>query len=443
MPLDLAVLERADRAGGPLRTVRRDGFVMETGADSFLTEKPWAADLARRLGLEDQLIPTRPEFRRTMVVRRGRLVEIPAGFSLLGPARLMPLLKSPLFSPAAKLRIACERIIPKRDSDADESLASFVTRRLGRQVLERIAQPLAGGIYTADPARLSMAATMPRFLEMERRWGSVYLGMRAAERERAAENTSGARWSLFLSLRDGVSALVDALTARLGDSLRTECGAQSVAPGLNRWRVVLSGGVKFLDADAVIIATAARCASDLLFSVQQHVSRQLRKIAYASAATVNLTFRESDFPAPLSCVGFVVPAAERRAIIAASFSSLKFENRAPAGAVLARAFLGGVLQSAMMQLSDDEMVGVVREEFRQLLGVTAEPGMVEVQRWPDAMAQYDVGHLDLVSDIEQTAAQIPLLALAGAAYRGVGIPDAIHSGEQAAENIFAQLAARA
>jgi oxygen-dependent protoporphyrinogen oxidase len=443
MPVETTVLERSGRIGGPLRTVVRDGFLMETGTDSFLTEKPWAADLARRIGLEAELIPTRSEFRKTYVVRAGRLVEIPAGFSLLAPVHIWPVLKSPLFSPWGKLRMAMEPLIPPRRDDGDESLASFVTRRLGREVLDRVAQPLAGGIYTADPEQLSMAATMPRFLEMERRYGSLLRGMRAAEASRAAmqRGTSGARWSLFLSLRRGVSMLADALGARLEGSIRIGADVAAIDRERDKWMVRLADGAQ-IEADAVICAAPAYTAARLLRRHAAAVVDHLGYVNYASAATVNLSFRASDFRRPLDSFGFVVPAAERRKIIAGSFSSLKYEGRAPAGFVLARVFLGGVLQSEMMNLSDDDMVAAARDEFRALFGVTAAPGITEVQRWPAAMPQYAVGHLDRVAKIEEAAREIPDLFLAGAAYRGVGIPDCVRSAESAAEAAFARLEAR-
>jgi protoporphyrinogen/coproporphyrinogen III oxidase len=440
----VTVLERGERLGGALRTVVRDGFVMETGTDAFLTEKPWAAQLAGRLGLESELIPTRAEFRKTYVVRRGRLVEVPVGFTLLAPMHLWPVITSPLFSPLGKLRMALEPIIPKRQDASDESLASFVTRRLGREVLDRVAQPLAGGIYTADPSQLSMGATMPRFVEMERRHGSLMRGMRAAEAARAAQQqrgTSGARWSLFVTLRGGVSTLADALAARLEGSIRRGAEVAAVARESDAWRLTLAGGSQ-VDADAVICAAHAYTAARLLRPIESHLADQLGHVSYASAATVTLTWRVSDFPRPLDSFGFVVPSIERRKIIACSFSSLKFEGRAPEGFVLARVFLGGVLQSDMMKLSDDEMVAASREEFRDLLGVTAAPGITEVQRWPSAMPQYAVGHLDRVARIEEAAAGIPDFFLAGAAYRGVGVPDCVHSGENAAEAAFERLAAR-
>ncbi len=433
------MLERSARCGGALETIRRDGFVIETGADSFLSEKPAAADLARRLGIADELIPTREIYRKTYVVHDGRLVEIPAGFSLLAPAHLGPVFRSSLFSPLGKLRIALEPYIAARTSLDDESLDSFVTRRLGREVLDRVAQALAGGIYTADPRRLSMSATMPRFVEMERRHGSVVKGMRAAANARATNSdTSGARWSLFQSFKNGMATLPETLAARLGASIRKGAEVISMSREANNWRLALASGDS-IDADAVICAAPAYAAARIVATIAPTAAKILAEISYASAATVNLTFRESDFDGPPRAFGFVVPAIERRRIIAGSFSSFKFEGRAPAGAILARAFVGGEMSREMMSLSDDEMVAAVRDEFRTLLGVSAVPGFAEVRRWPDSMPQYEVGHLSRVAQIETSVAEIPAFAIAGAAYRGVGIPDCIKSGEAAANATFAKL----
>jgi protoporphyrinogen/coproporphyrinogen III oxidase len=438
-PLEVSLLERGARYGGALETIRRDGFVIETGADSFLSEKVAAAELARRLGLGAELISTREIYRKTFVVRAGRLVEIPTGFSLLAPARLGPVLRSPLFSPIGKLRIALEPFIALRTSDDDESLDSFVTRRLGREVLERVAQALAGGIYTADPKLLSMAATMPRFVEMERRHGSVVKGMRAAETARASKTeVSGARWSMFQSFRNGMATLPEVLAARLAGYIRNGAEVVGMSRNGDGWRLALASGDSF-DADAIICAAPAHAAARMTATAAPAAAKMLGEINYASAATVNLSYRESDFDGPPRAFGFVVPAIERRRIIAASFSSFKFEGRAPAGAILARAFVGGEMSREMMQLSDDQMAAAVREEFRELLGVTAAPGFAEVRRWPDSMPQYEVGHLSRVAAIERAVAEIPSFAIAGAAYRGVGIPDCVRSGEDAAEAIFAEL----
>ncbi|MGD0116914.1 MAG: protoporphyrinogen oxidase [Candidatus Binatus sp.] len=441
-PLEVALLERGARVGGALETIRRDGFVIETGADSFLSEKVAAAELAQRLGLGAELIPTRDIYRKTFVVHAGRLVEIPAGFSLLAPAHLGPVFRSPLFSPLGKLRIALEPFVPARTSDDDESLGSFVTRRLGHEVLDRVAQALAGGIYTADPKRLSMAATMPRFVEMERRHGSVVKGMRAAESARASKTTdvSGARWSMFQSFRNGMATLPETLAARLSGSVRKTADVVAMSRNGDAWRLALATGDS-VDAEAVICAAPAFAAARIIAALAPAAAKMLGAISYASAATVNLTYRETDFDGPPRAFGFVVPAAERRRIIAGSFSSFKFEGRAPAGAILARAFVGGEMSRDMMRLSDDEMVAAVRDEFRALLGVTAPPGFAEVRRWPDSMPQYEVGHLARVTEIERAVAEIPAFAIAGAAYRGVGIPDCIRSGENAADAIFARLQA--
>ena len=450
IPLEVAIFERSLRLGGALDTIRRDGFVIETGADSFLSEKPAAAKLAERLGIAGELIGTQEQFRKTFVVRGGRLVEIPEGFSLLAPTWFRPLIKSPLFSAKAKLRMLIEPLIPRRRATADESLGAFVRRRLGREVLARIAQPLAGGIYTADPELLSIGATMPRFVELERRYGSVVRGLRAAARTRNAEarGTSGARWSLFLGFQDGIRTIVDALAQRLEGSIHY--GAELAA--LNRlsdadhpahptaalWRLEFRDGTNF-DADAIVCAAPAFTIGPLLQSIDAELATLLSAITYASAATVNLAFRAADFPQPPAAFGFVVPVIERRRIIAGSFSSLKFAGRAPAGMILARVFMGGALQAEMLNLDDLEMIAAAREELASLLGVTAELALTCVRRWPDSMPQYAVGHLERVAKIERAVAGIAGLTLAGAYLRGVGIPDCIASGERAAETIFAHL----
>jgi protoporphyrinogen/coproporphyrinogen III oxidase len=447
IPIVVDLYERGARLGGALETIRRDGFVIETGADSFLSEKPAAIKLAERLGLAGEQIATQEQFRRTFVVRDGRLVAIPEGFSLLAPTRLGPLFKSPLFSTRGKLRIAIEPLIARRRGGGDESLASFVTRRLGRETLERIAQPLAGGIYTADPATLSIGATLPRFVEMERRYGSVIRGLRAAAREHTAEqrSTSGARWSLFVSFRGGVETLVQAIAARLEESIhyRARLGAELTALTLSgatpKWRLGFRDGTA-ATADAVICAAPAYAVAPMLRPLSRDLAALLADLDYASAATVNLAYRAADFPQAPEAFGFVVPIAEGRRIIAGSFSSLKFAGRAPASMMLARVFVGGALQTSLMEMDDAAMIAAARAEFSSLLGVIAEPAFAYVRRWPRSMPQYTVGHLARVAEIERMSTAMAGFALAGAYLHGVGIPDCIASGERAAEAIFAQLA---
>ena len=433
-PLGVTLVERSNRLGGPIATEREGGFVMEGGADSFISEKPWALALASRLGLENQLIPT-GEFRTTMVVCRGRLMEIPRGFTMLAPSALMPMLQSPILSLRGKLRLVLEPILPARRGADDESLSSFVTRRMGREVLERLAQPLAAGIYTGDPAALSLEATMPRFAELEYHYGSVIRGLKASQRFQSTSRASGARWSLFLSFAEGMQTLVDALAARLAGTIRFGAGVRSLQPPAadSKWRVALHDGTVAV-ADAVICAVRACDAAQLIAPFDNELGRDLGRIDYSSAAIVNLAYRESDFSQMPRCFGFIVPAVERRRILACSFSSLKFARRAPAGHVLLRVFMGGALQRELMALSDEEMVAAARADIAGLLGVSAAPMIAKVTRWVESMPQYAVGHLALISAIEARIKAIPGLALAGAAYRGVGIPDCVHSGETAAES---------
>jgi protoporphyrinogen/coproporphyrinogen III oxidase len=446
IPVAVTLLESGDRVGGALETIRRDGFVMEAGADSFLAEKPAARNLAERLGITGELINTQEQFRKTLVMRRGRLVPIPEGFSLLAPTWMGPVWRTELFSPWGKLRIAMEPWIPKRnESDSDESLAAFVTRRLGREVLERVAQPLAGGIYTADPSTLSIGATLPRFVEMEQKHGSLIRGLQAAAQTRNAQarGTSGARWTLFLSFREGMGEIVETLTARLARSIRYKAQVTEIVrmpEGRDgRWVARCSDG-SLLEADAVICAAPAYASAEMIEGVAPMLAARLRGFNYASAATVNLAYRTSDFGHPPDSFGFVVPIIEGRKIIAGSFSSLKFAGRAPAGMMLARVFIGGALQRGMMKLDDAEMVAAAREEFRDLFGVTAEPLCIYVRRWPESMPQYLVGHRGRVSEVEKEAAQLDNFILAGAYLRGVGIPDCIAGGENAADIILANLA---
>ncbi len=438
-PLQVTLLERSGRLGGPIQTVCERGFVIECGADSFISEKPWTLALARRLGLEAELIPT-GELRRTMIVCRGRLTDLPAGFNLLAPINLLPVFNSPILSLRGKLRLAMEPVLPRRVANAEESIAEFVTRRMGREVLERLAQPLAAGIYTGDPAVLSIEATLPRFAELESHYGSVIRGLKAVQKKISARGASGARWSLFLSFKRGMQTIIDALARELGGAIRLETGVQSLAAPAphTKWRVELREGTA-LEADAVICTARAGDAAGLVETFDGELAGCLRRIGYSSAAIVNLAYQQSDFPQAPRSFGFVVPAAEGRRIIAGSFSSVKFAGRAPDGCVLMRVFLGGVLQKKMMALGDDEMVATARAEIAALLGVNAAPMLTRVARWVDSMPQYAVGHLTLVGEIQQRAAKLDGFALAGAAYRGVGIPDCVHSGEQAAEAVWSWL----
>lgn len=428
---DVVVLEAGARAGGTIATERAEGFVFEVGADSIITEKPWAMALATRHGFADRLVPTNPSDQRTSVVHGGRLHPLPEGFLMLAPTALWPLATSRLFTLGGKLRMGLDLVLPRGRAHEDESLASFVRRRLGREALERVADPLVGGIYTADPERLSLAASMPRFLEIERAHRSVILGLRASanEKTRAA---AGARYGLFVSHRDGMGAFVDEMVRRLPPgALRVGSPVDAVEPAGRGWRIHAGGDT--LDADALVLAVPAHVAAGLLRPLDAALANDLAAIGYASSATVTLGFRAADVAGRLPGFGFVVPHAEGRPLIASTFSSRKYPGRAAAGFELVRAYVGGARRPEMVERPDEELVRAVRQELRDLLGITGEPVLTRVHRQRRAMPQYAPGHLARVEAIEHRALAHPGLHLAGAAYRGVGIPDCIRSGEAAAD----------
>jgi len=430
--LDLTLIEARARLGGTIATERAGGFLIEAGPDSFLSEKPWVLALCRRLGVEDRLVRTDDRFRKVFVWRAGRLHPLPDGFQLLAPTKLGPFITSGLFSWPGKLRMALDLVLPRGVSD-DESLGAFVRRRLGREALERVAQPLVAGIYTADPDDLSLAATMPRFRELERRERSVVLGLWRANRKAPQAGTSGARWSLFVTFQNGMEELVTTLASRLppGTAL-----LKHRVDGIERhgqgWRVLSAEGAA-VEADRVIVAAEAYTTSRLLRYVDPALATLLGEIPYASSATVTLGYRRGDVPNPLDGFGFVVPRTERRAVLACTFSSVKYPGRAPEGHALLRCFVGGALNEGILESDDGALVAGTRDELRQALGVTAEPVLTRVSRWPKAMPQYHVGHGGRVETIERCAAAIPGLHLAGGAFRGVGIADCVRSGEAAAE----------
>jgi oxygen-dependent protoporphyrinogen oxidase len=427
----VTILEASNRLGGTIQTEFRDGFLIERGPDSFISEKPQAVALAKRLGLESRLIETNEKYRRSFIVRNGRLRPVPEGFQLLAPSRMWPFITSDIFSIAGKARMAADLLLPRKNTNGttDESLASFVRRRLGVEALDRMAQPMVGGIYTADPETLSLRATLPRFLEMERKHRSLILAMLRQGRAQKS-GTSGARYSLFLSFDRGVQVLVDALT-QINADFRMKTRAQRLTFDQG-WTITTDKGEVF-KADAVCLAVPAYIAASLLTG---ELADKLRRINYASTATINFGYRRAAIAHPLNGFGFVVPFIEKRSLIACTFSSVKFSGRAPEGHVLLRAFAGGALQPEIFALEESELAAGVEEDLRELLGINEAPLFVETAKWERSMPQYEVGHLDRINEIEKLVNQLPGLTLAGNSYRGAGIPDCIRSGESAAESMI-------
>ena len=428
----VTLIEASNRLGGTIQTTHRDGFLLERGPDSFISEKPQALALAKRLGLESRLIETNEKYRRSFIVRNGRLRPVPEGFQLLAPSRIWPFIASDIFTLTGKLRMAADLFLPRKSTNGtkDESLASFVRRRLGSEALERMAQPMVGGIYTADPETLSLRATLPRFLDMEREHRSLILAMLRQGRT-AKRGTSGARYSLFLSFDRGMQVLVDAL-AQIKADIRLSTRAEALKRDGPTWTITTNTGEQ-LKADAVCLAVPAYIAASLLHETDQALANKLRQIKYASTATLNLAYRRAAISHSLNGFGFVVPFVEKRSLIACTFSSVKFSGRTPDEHVLLRAFAGGALQPEIFALDEQEMAKRVEAELRELLGISEAPLFVEVAKWERSMPQYEVGHLDRVKEIETSLHEHLGLTIAGNAYQGPGIPDCIRSGEAAAE----------
>jgi oxygen-dependent protoporphyrinogen oxidase len=430
--LAYTVYESSPRFGGVLATERVGGCLVEAGPDSFLTEKPWAADLCRRLGLEDQLIGSSDGDRRTYILVKGRLIPLPDGLMFMVPTRLAPALLSTLFSSATKFRMMREWRMAPRQAENDESVAALVDRHYGAEMVERLADPLLAGVYGGEASQLSVRAVLPRFVEMETKYGSLGRGMLVARK-----NVKSARSAppIFTSLKGGMQQLAEALVASLPrEALRANIRVEAVQQQERGW--VISAGYKTDTFDAVIVATPAPAAGPLLEITCPALASELKAIPYSSSLTVALGFDKDVRAALPSGFGFLVPRSEGRRVLAATFVHNKFPHRAPPERALIRCFLGGSRDEQVLQLPDNEILGIVREELRQILRLSADPIFSRVYRWKGSMAQYTVGHLDRLRRIESLLKQSRGLALAGNAYRGIGVPDCVRSGEIAAQQVL-------
>jgi oxygen-dependent protoporphyrinogen oxidase len=432
--LSYVVYEAGPRLGGVLVTELVDECVVEAGPDSFLTEKPWAADLCRRIGLEDQLIGSSDAARKTYILVKGKLAPMPDGLMFMVPTRLAPALLSPLFSSATKFRMVREWRFSPRRSNGDESVAALVDRHYGAEMVERVADPLLSGVYGGDASELSVRAVLPRFAEMEAKHGSLARGMLAA-RKKVKQSETGPS-SIFTSLKNGMQQLPEAIVAKLAaGALRTNSPVQAVQRQDRGW--VVSAGYATDQFDAVIVATPAPAAAPLLEISSADLAFELRTIPYSSSITVALAFGKDVRDTLPPGFGFLVPRSEGKRMLATTFVHNKFPHRAPDDRALLRCFLGGSRDELVLQLPDAEILGIVREELRQILDLNTEPLFTRVYRWKGAMAQYTVGHLERIERIEKLRKQLPGLALAGNGYRGIGVPDCVRSGEEAVAEIVA------
>ena len=430
---EIVLVESSNRLGGKLVTDYVGGCVVEGGADSFLASKPQATDLCRELGIDTDLVGTRPEKRGSYVMKDGELHPIPEGLTGLVPSRLEPLLASNLFTAAGKRRIAAEPSRPARTTDEDESLLSFIDRRFGREAYDRLIEPLMAGIYAGDGSQLSVRAAFPQLQQMEQTAGSVVAALNSAPRP--VQPRSG-----FLTPRQGLAFLVRSLRAHLhGTSVLQGRSAQSVMRRVGGYSVSLDGGSR-LDARAVVLATPVHVSASLLESAMPELAAPLHAIPAVSSAIVALSYRDLDIPNPVEGYGYVVPRHEGRPVLACTWVSNKFPDRAPPGVSLIRVFLGRAGQQDMTNLSDADLVQVARDELQDVTGTTHSPLFTRVFRWPKAMPQYTLGHRERISAVEQTLQSETGLFLAGNAYAGVGIPDCIRSGERAADGALRVLA---
>ena len=462
--LNVTLLEASPRLGGHIRTERSGDFLMEAGPDVILASKPAATDLATRVGLGDRLHGTSSRVRGSYILHGTRLLRMPDGITGLVPSRFTPFVTTPLVSPLGKLRVGMEYFIPPRRNAPDESIQSFVTRRLGRTMYENLVEPLLSGISAGDGSKLSMEAMFPQLRSYEREYGGLVKGMLAIKQQQRRVRAAAASGSApstaaganarrqpafgFLSLPNGLEELVQGIQREV--RTRDPAGTRvKIRTGVRVERIDRTGDApsyaiitttgEHIDADAVILTTPAYHSAAFVRTVDESLAAELRGIEYASTVTISVAYPDSAVTRPLDATGYVVPRVLARPVLACTWVSSKFEGRSPAGHALFRLFLGGAGRGSFVERSDDELLIVARNEMREIMGVTAEPELVQINRFDRAMPQYHVGHLDRVARIRERAAQNPGLFIAGAAFGGVGIPDCVKSGVQSATDALAML----
>jgi oxygen-dependent protoporphyrinogen oxidase len=443
--MDVLLLERNNRIGGKILTEKHDKFLVEGGPDSFLPEKVWTVNLAKHLGLENEMLPSNDAFKGTFIYSRSQLHSLPEGVMLMVPTSFWPVAKSSLITWPGKLRMGMEMFIPRRASRDDENLASFVTRRLGRECLEKIAEPLVAGIHTSNPDNMSVLATFPRFVHMEQKSGSLIHGMIAAMKSRPHATLSAPsrpgrgspKMTYFMSFKNGMQVLPQACVDLLGwESIRLNASVKAVEPKGKGYAVVLENG-EALDADHVMMASAAYDSAEMVKGIDASLAEQMNRIEWSSSATVSIAFKKEDVRVPLRGFGFIVPRVEGRRINAATFSSIKWSFRAPDDTIMVRVFVGGGHHEELVhELDDAGMVRMVLEELDTVLGLKANALFSKVYRWYKGMPKYTVGHLDRIAIVDRILATHPGLHLIGCSYRGIGIGDCVHEAQVAAEKIL-------
>ena len=434
--LECILLEGSNHFGGKISTEKLDGFIIERGPDSFISQKPAAIQLCKQLGLEDRLTGTNPGAPSTFVYTGGKLVTMPDGLSLMIPTKFLPFALTPLFSLPGKIRMAFDLLIPKKQDNGDESLASFVRRRMGEEALNKMAEPMLAGIYASDPEKMSITSTFPMFVETEKKYRSLILGMLARKKAmlmNAVKRPSSA-YSLFMTLKDGLGEMVDAVIKKSPD-IQFKSGTKVVGIERNKekWHLKLDDGSEN-QVDAVIVATPGTVTAKLLQNITPDSAELLNSIHYVSTATVTLGYKKEGFSHSLDGFGFVVPKAEGCSILACTWTSSKFPHRAPKDYVMLRCYVGGALQEEIAEKDTETLETLVRKDLQQIMGITETPIFCKVFKNNKSNVQYHVNHSQKIDSIMEDLKNYPGLFLAGSAYRGIGIPDCIQNGNLAAES---------
>lgn len=442
--IDYVLYERSDRLGGCVRSEMVEGCIVEGGPDSFLSEKPAGRRLCREVGLGESMLGSNDAERKTYIVVKNRMIELPDGLMFMVPTKLIPTALTRLFSLRTKLRMALELLHPPRPSEGDETVADLVRRHYGDEVVDRLSDPLLSGIYGGSSEQLSVRSVLPRMAEMEAKYGSLTRGMLAGRRRlKKAATGSGAdrarQLPLFTTLRGGMASLVWALEARIApERLQTGVRIESIERVGHGWVLRTAEGPEHFDG--VIVATPAKVSAALLQPADAELSAELASVPYASSVTATFAYGVKDLAKLPDGFGFLVPASEGRAMAACTFVHRKFPERAPEGVGLLRCFLGGNRAAELVDASEGELLALLQRDLREIAGVTAEPLFTRVFRWKQTTAQYAVGHADRMRRVRSRLEQLPGLTLAGNAYDGVGVPDCIRAGEEAAKQMLLHVA---
>lgn len=437
-PFECTLLEATDRFGGKIATEKIDDFVVERGPDSFISQKPAAIQLCKNLGLADRLIGTNQENSKTYVYTGKKLVTMPDGLSLMIPTKFLPFALTPLFTWPGKARMALDLLVPKKPDKSDESLASFIRRRMGEEALEKMAEPMLAGIYASDPETMSIKSTFPMFFETEQKYRSLILGMLARKRQmnNKPKKQNSAPQSLFMTLKNGLGEMVEGVIKKSPKvSFLCNSRVNSITRSGESWNLEIGDGEK-IKADSVVLATPAKLTAELLEPIAPEVAKLLSQIKYVSTATVTMAFKAEGFSHPLNGFGFVVPKTEGRKILACTWTSSKFPHRAPQGYVMLRCFVGGAKQEELAEQDETTIASMVRGELKDLMGIIEEPVFCKVFHNRKSNVQYRVGHAGLIESIEKELTRYPGLFLTGSAYTGIGIPDCIQNGNRAAESVI-------